>query len=125
MKTKAQQLQQVFLTMKYAFVVVPVVAGADKFSNILTNWADYVNPSIGSILPFSAATFMMIVGIIEIVAGLIVWKKPEFGGYLVALWLCGIALSLLAGWMYVDVAVRDLVMALAAFSMARLSKLVD
>lgn len=125
MKTKAQQLQQVFLTMKYAFVVVPIVAGADKFSNILTNWADYVNPSIGAILPFSAATFMMIVGIIEIVAGLIVWKKPEFGGYLVALWLCGIALSLLAGWMYVDVAVRDLVMALAAFSMARLSKLVD
>ena len=67
---------------------------------------------------------MMIVGIIEIVAGIIVLKKTEFGGYIVASWLTVIALTLLLGFNYVDVAIRDLVMAIAALSMARLAKIV-
>src|SRR5690606_23762006 len=104
------------------FVVVPIVAGADKFTNLLTNWEQYVNPSIADLLPFSAALFMKIVGVIEIVAGIIVFKKPELGGFIVSAWLTLIALSLLAGFNYVDVAVRDLVMAIAALSMARLAK---
>ncbi|WP_254528587.1 MULTISPECIES: hypothetical protein [unclassified Sphingobacterium] len=66
---------------------------------------------------------MKIVGVIEIVAGLIVFKKPELGGFIVSAWLTLIALSLLAGFNYVDVAVRDLVMAIAALSMARLAKI--
>jgi uncharacterized membrane protein HdeD (DUF308 family) len=67
---------------------------------------------------------MMIVGIIEIAAGIIVLKKTEIGGYIVAGWLTGIALTLLISFNYVDVAVRDLVMAIAALSMARISKIV-
>ena len=67
---------------------------------------------------------MMIVGVIEIVAGVIVLKKPEIGGYIVAAWLTLIALTLLAGFNYVDVAVRDLVMAISAFAMARMAKYV-
>lgn len=66
---------------------------------------------------------MMIVGVIEIAAGIIVWKKPDIGGYIVAAWLTVIALTLLLGFNFVDVAVRDLVMAIAAFAMARLSKI--
>jgi uncharacterized membrane protein HdeD (DUF308 family) len=67
---------------------------------------------------------MMVVGVIEIVAGIIVLKKSEIGGYIVAAWLTAIALTLLLGFSYVDVAVRDLVMAIAALSMARISKIV-
>lgn len=107
------------------FVIVPIVAGADKFTNLLTDWEQYLNPTIINLLPFSGATFMAIVGIIEIIAGLIVLKKSYFGGYLVAAWLTLIALSLLASFNYLDVAVRDLVMAVAAFSMAQLSKIVN
>lgn len=66
---------------------------------------------------------MMIVGVIEIAAGILVWKKPEIGGYIVAAWLTVISLTLLLGFNFVDVAVRDLVMAISAFSMARLSKI--
>lgn len=117
-------LKQTFNLLKYTFVIVPIVAGADKFTNLLAHWEQYINPSMASMLPFSAATFMMIVGVIEIVAGFIVLKKPEIGGYIVAAWLTIIALTLLLGFNYVDVAVRDLVMAVAAFSMARLSKIV-
>ena len=120
---KNQSLNSTFNLLKYVFVVVPIVAGADKFTNLLTNWEQYVNPSIADLLPVSAGVFMMVVGIIEIVAGLIVFKKPEIGGYIVAAWLTLIALSLLVGFIYVDVAVRDLVMAIAALSMARLAKI--
>ena len=122
---QTQQLKQTQRLLKYVFVIVPIVAGADKFTNLLTDWEQYLNPAIINLLPFSGATFMAIVGIIEIIAGLIVLKKSYFGGYLVAAWLTLIALSLLASFNYLDVAVRDLVMAVAAFSMAQLSKIVN
>lgn len=121
---KNHTLNSTFNLLKYVFVVVPIVAGADKFINLLTNWEQYVNPSIADLLPFSAALFMKIVGVIEIAAGVIVFKKPELGGFIVSAWLTLIAFSLLAGFNYVDVAVRDLVMAIAALSMARLAKIV-
>jgi len=114
-------LRQPFTLLKFTFVIVPIVAGADKFTNLLTQWDQYLNPSLVSILPLSAGTFMLIVGVIEIVAGLIVLKNPEIGGYIVAAWLTAIALTLLAGVNYLDVAMRDLVMAIAAFSMARMA----
>ncbi len=117
-------LAPTFQLLKYTFVVVPIVAGADKFTNVLTDWEQYVHPVIADLLPLSASAFMMVVGVIEIAAGFIVLKRPDIGGYVVAAWLTLIALSLLAGFEYVDVAVRDLVMAIAALSMARLSKIV-
>ncbi len=122
METNRKNKTQAFNLLKYTFVVVPIVAGADKFTNLLTHWEQYINPFMADLLPFSAATFMMIVGVVEMVAGLLVFKKPEIGGYVVAAWLTLIALTLLAGFSYVDVAVRDLVMAIAALAMAKLSK---
>ena len=120
--TKNQTLTQTFNLLKFTFVILPIVAGADKFTNLLTNWEQYINPSMASLLPFSGSVFMMIVGVIEIIAGVIVLKKAEIGGYIVAAWLTCIALQLLMGFNYVDVAIRDLVMAISAFSMARISK---
>ena len=119
-----QTINPTFNLLKLTFGIVPIVAGLDKFTNLLTNWEQYIDPNIGSMLPFEGHTFMMIVGVIEIVAGVIVLKKPEIGGYIVAAWLTLIALTLLAGFNYVDVAVRDLVMAISAFAMARMAKYV-
>ena len=119
-----QHVRQVFNMMKIVFVILPIAAGADKFFNILTDWTHYINPILLDSLPFSGETFMMLVGIIEIIAGLIVLFKPRVGGIIVASWLTGIALTLIAGWMYVDVAVRDLVMAVSALAMTKLAKLV-
>ncbi|WP_270088022.1 hypothetical protein [Sphingobacterium sp. SYP-B4668] len=124
-KIKSQSLTQTFNLLKYTFGIVPIVAGADKFTNLLTHWEQYISPSMAGVLPFPTSVFMMIVGVIEIVAGIIVLKKAAIGGYIVAGWLTVIALTLLIGFNYVDVAVRDLVMAIAAFSMARISKLVE
>ena len=66
---------------------------------------------------------MMIVGVIEIVAGIIVFIRPAVGGYIVMAWLTLIAITLLAGGHFLDVAVRDLAMAIGALTLARISKL--
>lgn len=121
---KNQVLTQTFNVLKFTIGIVPIVAGADKFTNLLTNWEQYLNPDIVAILPFSASVFMMITGVIEIVAGIIVLRKPEIGGYIVAAWLTAIALTLLLSFNYVDVAVRDLVMAISAFAMARIALII-
>ena len=118
------QLRAVFTLLKFTFVIVPIVAGLDKFTNILTDWSQYLHPSLLEMLPVSAAAFMIVVGIIEIVAGILVWLKPELAGFVVAAWLTLIALNLLFSGQYLDVAVRDLVMAVAAFSLAKLAKFV-
>lgn len=118
-------IRPTFNLLKITFVIVPIVAGLDKFTNVLTNWEQYINPGISGMLPFSGHTFMMIAGVIEIIAGIIVLKKTELGGYIVSAWLTVIALTLLASFDYVDVAVRDLVMAVCAFSMARIAKFIS
>ena len=117
----SSSLRTVFNLLKFTYVIVPIAAGLDKFTNILTHWEDYLNPSLKTMLPFSPHIFMMIVGIIEIIAGVIVLVKPQIGGLIVAAWLTLIAITLITGGHYFDVAVRDLAMAVGAFSMSRLS----
>jgi len=112
----------VFNLLRITFGIVPIVAGADKFTDLLTHWEDYINPAIAKMLPFAPHTFMMIVGVIEIIAGIIVLAKPAIGGLIVAAWLTLIALTLLANGNYLDVAVRDLVMAIGAFSLAKIAR---
>ena len=107
--------------LKWTYGLVPIVAGADKFMHILTDWDKYLAPAIANMLPFSASSFMSMVGIIEIIAGVLVLVKPKIGSLVVALWLTGIAINLLLTGQYFDVAVRDLVMAIGAFSLYLLS----
>ena len=107
--------------LKWTYGLVPIVAGADKFMHILTDWDKYLAPAIANMLPFSASSFMSMVGIIEIIAGVLVLIKPKIGSLVVALWLTGIALNLLLTGQYFDVAVRDIVMAIGAFSLYLLS----
>jgi uncharacterized membrane protein YphA (DoxX/SURF4 family) len=111
----------VWRTFKLMFGIVPLVAGLDKFTNLLVYWPKYLAPSLAHLLPISPGAFMHAVGIIEIVAGLAILFTPwarQFG-YVVAAWLAGIAVTLIVGGFY-DIAVRDLVMAASAFSFARL-----
>jgi len=115
-------VQLVKTVLKATFGLVPIVAGLDKFTNILTNWSQYVSEGFAGMLPFEPATFMMIVGVIEIVAGVLVLTKTRIGAYVVSAWLAAIALTLIFSWSYLDVAVRDLVMAVAAFCLAKLSE---
>ncbi|TCZ75040.1 tRNA (5-methylaminomethyl-2-thiouridylate)-methyltransferase [Flaviaesturariibacter aridisoli] len=99
--------------LRFTYGLVPIVAGADKFFHVLTDWNQYLAPQIASIVP--ASTFMSIVGVIEIVAGILVLVRPKVGSLIVALWLLGIAVNLVLTGKYFDVAVRDTVMAIGAY----------
>ncbi len=121
MDEKMKTLSGVQTLLKFTYGLIPIAAGADKFTNLLVDWAKYLHPSLAAALPFKPSVFMMIVGVIEIIAGIIVFAKPTVGGYIVSAWLILIALSLLASGKYLDVAVRDIAMAIGAFSLARLS----
>jgi uncharacterized membrane protein YphA (DoxX/SURF4 family) len=117
--TTIKQLQS---TLKLTFGIVPIVAGLDKFTNLLTNWADYLGNN-KSMIPFDPMSFMKMVGIIEIIAGVIVFVRPLIGAYIVMVWLICIAIQLLIGGHYFDVAVRDLVMAVGAYTFAQLTRM--
>ncbi|HUH28115.1 hypothetical protein [Gelidibacter sp.] len=115
-------VQSVRTILKYTYGLVPIVAGLDKFANFLTDWTQYLSDGMVEILPFEPSVFMMIIGVIEIVAGVLVLTKTNFGAYLVSGWLVLIALTLIVSGIYLDVAVRDVVMAIGAFSLAKLSE---
>lgn len=123
MKSIPYQLQvgQLQNLLRLTFGLVPIVAGADKFLHLLAQWDQYAPSLIVEILPLSADTFMMIVGLIEITAGILVLLRPAIGAYVVAAWLLLIALSLIISGQHLDVAVRDIVMAIGAFVLAQLS----
>ncbi|MDP4263246.1 MAG: hypothetical protein Q8941_12025 [Bacteroidota bacterium] len=121
MDSNIQSAAKVQQVLKYTYGLVPIVAGLDKFTNLLAHWDSYLSVSEVNMLPFSPATFMSVVGVIEIIAGILVLLRPYIGGFVVMAWLALIALSLIFSGQYLDVAVRDLVMAIGAFSLARLS----
>ena len=113
---------QAFMLLRIAFTVAPILFGLDKFANVLTDdWTRYLAPQFDDLIPGSAATAMHIVGVVEIVAGLVVLATPRFGGLLVAGWLGGIILNLLLVGGYGDIAFRDFGLLLGALTLARLA----
>jgi hypothetical protein len=112
---------QAYQILHWGFVALPLIAGLDKFASVLTVWDKYLAPAVANHLPFSVRTFMMIVGVVEIVAGLLVALKPSVGAYVVAAWLLGIIGNLLLLPGYFDVALRDFGLCLGALALGRLS----
>jgi uncharacterized membrane protein YphA (DoxX/SURF4 family) len=123
MLTAKDNLNSAWWALRIGLGAVPFLAGLDKFFNLLTNWEMYLSPQMQRLLPVSGTTFMHIVGVIEMVVGLaILTRWTRLGSYVAMLWLVLIALNLIATGGYFDVAVRDLVMAIAAYTLARLTE---
>jgi hypothetical protein len=113
---------QAFLMLRIAFTVAPILFGLDKFAEVLTNdWTRYLASEFNDIIPGSAQDAMYMVGVVEIVAGLVVLVAPRFGGLLVAAWLGGIIVSLLLVGGYGDIALRDFGLLLGALTLSRLA----
>ncbi|MEO9511572.1 MAG: hypothetical protein ABJN84_16220 [Flavobacteriaceae bacterium] len=117
MNTNIEVVQSV---LKYTYGLVPIVAGLDKFTNLLTDWNHYISIGFSDVIPLETGTFLSVIGIIEILAGILVLVKPKIGASVVMAWLIAIALVLIFSGSYIDVAVRDLVMAVGAFSLIML-----
>jgi hypothetical protein len=112
---------QAFMLLRIGFTVAPILFGLDKFAHVLTDdWTRYLAPQFNDLIPGSASDAMHIVGVVEIVAGLVVALTPRFGGLLVAAWLGGIIVSLLLVGGYGDIALRDFGLLIGALSLSAL-----
>ncbi|HUP61696.1 MAG TPA: hypothetical protein VNA69_14895 [Thermoanaerobaculia bacterium] len=118
-----QRLEQAWWGLRIGLGVGPFLAGLDKFFNVLVDWEKYLSPIFTRVVPLSPRVTMGAVGVIEMIVGILVLTgMTRIGGYVVAAWLTLIAINLVTTGQYFDVAVRDLEIALAAFTMARLSE---
>jgi hypothetical protein len=118
----ANPLGQAFRILHIGFIVAPIVAGLDKFFNVLTDWTQYLAPVFPATLGIDAQTFMYGVGAIEIAAGVLVAVIPRFAAYVVAAWLLGIIVNLFMLGQHFDIALRDFGLALGALSLGRLAQ---
>ena len=117
---------QAFLLLRIAFTVAPILFGLDKFAEVLTDdWTKYLASEYNNIIPGSAQDAMYMIGVVEILAGIIVFVVPRFGGLLVAGWLAGIIVSLLLVGGYGDIALLDFGLLLGALTLSRLATAVD
>jgi len=118
-----------FVLLRVGFTVLPILMGIDKFFNLLTtspaNWEGYLANWIADLSPLSPVHTMMVVGVIEIVAGIAVAIKPRYAAYIVALWLAGIIVNLLTFSGFYDIALRDFGLLLAALTLGRLASVYD
>jgi uncharacterized membrane protein YphA (DoxX/SURF4 family) len=117
-----KRLELPWWALKIGLGVGPIITGADKFFNKLTDWTMYLSPLATKAVPVSPATFMHVVGVVEIVAGIVVLSRyTRIGAYVVAAWLLGIVVNLLTTGMFFDLAMRDVEISIAAFALAQLT----
>lgn len=117
------KLNQVWWVLRIGLGLGPLLAGIDKYFNLLTNWEMYLNPLVPKLLHVSDVSFMHVVGVIEVCAGILVLTRfTRYAAYIVMLWLVGIALNLVTQGAFFDLAVRDIEIALGAFALARLTE---
>jgi hypothetical protein len=116
---------QAFMLLRAGFTVAPILFGLDKFLDWLVDWRIYLAPEINDLVPGNAHQAMLIVGVVEIVAGVVVALRPRFGGYLVAGWLAAIIVNLLLQADFYDIALRDFGLLIGALALARLATAFD
>ena len=116
---------QAYQILHVGFVIAPIVAGLDKFFNLLVNWEQYLPSFVNKMVGGHGPELMLVAGVIEIIAGLGVLFKPKFFAYVVSAWLLMIVVNMLMIPGYYDIALRDFGLALGAFALARLSHQFD
>jgi uncharacterized membrane protein YphA (DoxX/SURF4 family) len=113
-----------YWALRITFGVVPIVAGLDKFTNLLTDWTSYLSPLAVRLLPVSPHAFMAVVGVVEIIVGIgVLSGYARVFGWIAAAWLLCIALNLLTTGKFLDVAARDVALAVSAFALAQVAPL--
>lgn len=121
-KVESSPAYHAYRILHFGFVVAPILAGLDKFFHLLVNWDQYLPGVVANISPIPPHTLMLVVGVIEIVAGIGVALKPRIFAYVVAAWLAVIIINLLLIPGYFDIALRDFGLLLAALALGGLSR---
>ena len=122
MKDFDERLNVAWWALRVGLGLGPILAGIDKYFNILADWSMYLSPLATKVIPVSATTFMHVVGVVEVIAGAVVLTRwTKIGSYVVMGWLLAIAINLVSMGMFYDLAVRDVEIAIGAFTLAQLT----
>jgi hypothetical protein len=122
MKDFDNRLNVGWWALRIGLGVGPIITGIDKYFNKLADWGMYLSPLATKVVPVSTTTFMHVIGVVEIIAGLIVLSRwTKLGSYIVMFWLLGIAVNLLTTGMFYDLAMRDVEIAIGAFALSQLT----
>jgi hypothetical protein len=122
MKDFDKRLNIGWWALRIGLGVGPIITGIDKYFNKLADWGMYLSPLATKVVPVSATTFMHVIGVVEIIAGVVVLSRwTKLGSYIVMLWLIGIAVNLLTTGMFYDLAMRDVEIAVGAFALSQLT----
>ena len=113
---------QAFRILQIVFIIAPILAGLDKFFYLLTDWSNYISPLVLKIINNHDRGFMMIAGVIEMIAGIGIIFKPKIFAYIISLWLLGIIVNLFLTGHYFDIVLRDVGLLLSAIALGRLSE---
>lgn len=120
-----QRLHMVWLVLKISYGCAALIIGADKFFNYAVNWSKYLSPLISNALPISIPHIMYTIGVVEILVGLLILSKyTKLGASILSLWFLIIIANLLSMRMYYDIMARDLLLAIAAWSLAEITDIV-
>src|SRR3954464_5691712 len=79
----ARPAYHAYLILHIGYAALPIVAGLDKFFDKLTDWTMYLAPAATRVTGLTDQKFMMIVGGIEIAAGVLVAFLPRVGAVVV------------------------------------------
>lgn len=120
LRSSASPVYHAYKTLHIGYVLLPLIAGLDKFFHALADWTVYLAPQIPAALNLSGQDFMLIVGMVEIAAAALVLFAPRIGGLVVAAWLAGIVVNLFLLGNHFDIALRDFGLMLGAFALSRL-----
>jgi hypothetical protein len=120
---EATRINQAWWALRITFGVIPIVAGLDKYFNLLTNWEQYLSRLALAVSPISGFALLRVFGLVEIAVGVLVLTRwTRLGAYVASVWLALIAVNLVTTGQFLDIAARDAALAIAAFSLARLDE---
>lgn len=119
---KEQAGYRAYRLLQFAFIVTPIVAGADKYFHLLVNWDQYLSPVARHALGSYLHLFMRVIGACEICVGIGMAIRPRIFAYVASAWLISIVINLLLTGVFFDIALRDFVLVLATFALGPLSE---
>jgi uncharacterized membrane protein YphA (DoxX/SURF4 family) len=121
--TTNTKIDQTWWTLRLTYGLVAFLAGLDKFFNLLTSWDSYLAPAVGNLLPLGATSLMCVVGVVEMLVGILILTAfTRIGAYVATAWLLLIAFNIALTGSHFDVAVRDVAMAAGAWTLARVTE---
>ena len=120
-----RHVMSAFVIMKFTYGAMALIAGLDKFFGLIADWVRFISPLVSRFTPIPATTLLYIVGVTEIVIGLLILSRnTRLGAYLMAFWCFILTFNYLSFGIFFDNAGRSFVLGMSALALGCLAEAV-